>query len=351
MVAPSGTRDRRLFAARPFEANAPSGLHGVCRATAQERAPPDRDDGRPPEPVPTSRGSAWRRPACRADRAGTVHRGPPTAARAVPLPSAPSACPVISRGLPPDIPEDIAPRPPFAPMPPSGPRGARNVLILRRRGGTQKSMQPRSGGRPSALESVLRSELARRRIEARRAEQRVERELSRTVHDLKAPLSALKGYVDMMLRGIAGPMPPTANRYLTRIREVVDRERQLIDDRLRPRSHPAPPPMTDLARALAAAVDRSGPALRARRLQLSLELPPRGCPVPASQGLVDLLARRLGLPLPPGRPRPPVPRALSRGRFGDLRRRGPPDRPRRRGAPGRTPHLRPRPADRASARD
>ncbi|HYV44719.1 MAG TPA: histidine kinase dimerization/phospho-acceptor domain-containing protein [Myxococcaceae bacterium] len=154
-------------------------------------------------------------------------------------------------------------------------------------------MQPRSGGRPSALESVLRSELARRRIEARRAEQRVERELSRTVHDLKAPLSALKGYVDMMLRGIAGPMPPTANRYLTRIREVVDRERQLIDDRLRPRSHPAPPPMTDLARALAAAVDRSGPALRARRLQLSLELPPRGCPVPASQGLVDLLARRL----------------------------------------------------------
>lgn len=154
-------------------------------------------------------------------------------------------------------------------------------------------MQPRSGGRPSALESVLRSELARRRIEARRAEQRVEREMSRAVHDLKAPLSALKGYVDMMLRGIAGPMPPTANRYLARIREVVDRERQLIDDRLRPRPHPAAPPVADLSRALAAAVERSGPGLRARRLDLSLELPPRGCPLPASQSLVDLLARRL----------------------------------------------------------
>src|SRR5882672_3183908 len=141
-------------------------------------------------------------------------------------------------------------------------------------------MQPTHGGRPSALESVLRSELARRRIEARRTEQRVARDLSRAVHDLKAPLSALKGYVDMMLRGIAGPMPPTANRYLTRIREVVERERQLIDN-LRPRPHPAPPPLADLSRAFAAAVERSESGLRARRLQLSVELPPRGCPLAA----------------------------------------------------------------------
>jgi signal transduction histidine kinase len=140
---------------------------------------------------------------------------------------------------------------------------------------------------------VLRSELARRRIEARRAEQRVERDLSRAVHDLKAPLSALKGYVDMMLRGIAGPMPPTANRYLARIREVVDRERQLIDDRLRPRASPRAPPMADLSRAFVAAIERSESALRARRLRLSLELPPRGCPMVARQSLVDLLARRL----------------------------------------------------------
>lgn len=154
-------------------------------------------------------------------------------------------------------------------------------------------MQPRSGGRTSAAESVLRSELGRRRIEARRAEQRVERDLSRAVHDLKAPLSALKGYVDMMLRGIAGPMPPTANRYLARIREVVDRERQLIDDRLRPRHDPVGPPVADLARALAAAVERSAPALRYKDIHLSLELPARGCPIPARRSLVELLARRL----------------------------------------------------------
>src|SRR5262245_44046783 len=117
-------------------------------------------------------------------------------------------------------------------------------------------MQARQGHAP-ALESVLRSELARRRIEARRAEQQVERDLSRAMHDLKAPLSALKGYVDMMLRGIAGPMPPTANRYLTRIREVVDRERQLIEDRLRPRASSAAPPAADLSRAFVAAIERS----------------------------------------------------------------------------------------------
>lgn len=160
-------------------------------------------------------------------------------------------------------------------------------------GGTYRLMQPRQGGSPSALESVLRSELGRRRIEARRAEQRVERDLSRAVHDLKAPLSALKGYVDMMLRGIAGPMPPTANRYLARIREVVDRQRQLIDDRLRPGPYPTAPSMADLSRALYAAVERSERGLRARRLQLSLELPARPCTLAAPPSLLELLARRL----------------------------------------------------------
>jgi two-component system, OmpR family, sensor kinase len=121
----------------------------------------------------------------------------------------------------------------------------------------------------------------------------VERDLSRAVHDLKAPLSALKGYVDMMLRGIAGPMPPAASRYLTRIREVVDRQRQLIDERLRPRSHPTAPPLVDLSRALRAALERSEHGLRARRLQLYLELPGRPCPLAAQPGLVELLARRL----------------------------------------------------------
>lgn len=154
-------------------------------------------------------------------------------------------------------------------------------------------MRPRHVEGPVASEAVLRSELGRRRIEARRVERRVERDLSRAVHDLKAPLSALKGYVDMMLRGLAGPMPPTANRYLTRIREVVDRQRQLIEDRLRPRPSPGGPPLVDLSRALAAAVERSEPGLRARRLQLFLELPGRPCLLAAPPSLVELLARRL----------------------------------------------------------
>lgn len=154
-------------------------------------------------------------------------------------------------------------------------------------------MDGRRRGDPAAVASDLRSELGRRRSEARRAERRVERDLSRAVHDLKAPLSAVKGYVDMMLRGIAGPMPPTANRYLERIRDVVDRQRQIIDDRLRPRRDSGSPPLVDVARALAAAADRAGRGLRARRIQLALELPPRGCWVAARPSLVELMTRRL----------------------------------------------------------
>jgi hypothetical protein len=51
--------------------------------------------------------------------------------------------------------------------------------------------------------------------------------------------------------------------------------------------------MADLSRAFVAAIERSEPGLRARRLRLSLELSPRGCTLAARQSLVELLARRL----------------------------------------------------------
>src|SRR5687767_1905300 len=161
------------------------------------------------------------------------------------------------------------------------------------------------GGEPdSQLEVALRGELATARRSARWSQLRVERDLTRTVHDLKAPLAAVKGYVEMMLRGMAGPLPPGASRYLERIREVIDRERWLIEERLNPLRDPRPPvAVCDLGRALEAALARSQRAVQARRLGLEVELPTTPSPLLAQPSLLFLFARRLVADLPPAAPR------------------------------------------------
>jgi signal transduction histidine kinase len=57
-------------------------------------------------------------------------------------------------------------------------------------------------------------------------------------HELKNPLVAIKGYVDMMLRGMVGPFAEPARRYLRRIAVAVERQRAVIDDQLRAPERP-----------------------------------------------------------------------------------------------------------------
>lgn len=64
----------------------------------------------------------------------------------------------------------------------------------------------------------------------------LERLGSRASHDLKAPLVAIKGYVDMILRGFGGPIEPKATRYLEKVNGSVDRMKELIDSRVHPSS-------------------------------------------------------------------------------------------------------------------
>lgn len=56
--------------------------------------------------------------------------------------------------------------------------------------------------------------------------------LSQARHDLRTPLTALKGYADMINRGMAGPVTPTLQRYVDRIGKAVDRECELLNERL-----------------------------------------------------------------------------------------------------------------------
>ncbi|MGQ0505499.1 MAG: histidine kinase dimerization/phospho-acceptor domain-containing protein [Myxococcaceae bacterium] len=54
----------------------------------------------------------------------------------------------------------------------------------------------------------------------------------RLAHDLKTPLVALKGYVDMMKRGMGGPLTEAQRRYLARMDQAVARQCALIDEAL-----------------------------------------------------------------------------------------------------------------------
>ena len=64
--------------------------------------------------------------------------------------------------------------------------------------------------------------------EARTAAE-VRARLRRLNHDLKTPLVSMKGYVDMLMRGMAGPLTEPMRRYLSAIAQGVERQRNSID--------------------------------------------------------------------------------------------------------------------------
>lgn len=103
-----------------------------------------------------------------------------------------------------------------------------------------------------------------RQLEA--AEKHLIKRLALARHDLKAPLVPVKGYQDMMLRGMGGTLTPTQKRYVERSKEAVDRLRDLIDYRLR---NPAVP-VVDLAQQLTEA------AAHARR-PIEVSVPEEPC--------------------------------------------------------------------------
>jgi len=145
--------------------------------------------------------------------------------------------------------------------------------------------------RQQALDRTLRRRLHRAQRQLARQEERTERVLRRAAHDLKAPLSAMKGYVDMMLRGMAGPLTPTMQRYTERIRQAIERQRQLIDALLH-----APPSMEEppcLKQILLDALDRSREATDAKRIGLEIMAPAEMCRIRANPAHLELLCRKL----------------------------------------------------------
>lgn len=143
-----------------------------------------------------------------------------------------------------------------------------------------------------ARESSAQARHSRLLASQRALEQEVARwEVRRSLaaHDLRTPLMVVRGYLDMVLKGHAGPLGATMQRYLDRMARATQDQRAVIDQRL------SRCPTTDLGPLLHA---RLNPDARpAPRWEVTLALPDRPMLVRAESSLVeawlDALARAL----------------------------------------------------------
>jgi signal transduction histidine kinase len=142
----------------------------------------------------------------------------------------------------------------------------------------------REGERQRALRENLSAVQSLRRA----AEHRDAKSI-RVRHDLKAPLVSMRGYLDMLLRGMAGPLTGKAQQYLQRLRQSIEQLRALIDSQLDDGPEPLAP--VDVARLLRVCVARV--AQRAGTRGIALEGEPQHAPAWArgNEAQLELLLR------------------------------------------------------------
>lgn len=113
----------------------------------------------------------------------------------------------------------------------------------------------------------------------------LEKRRSRAAHDLRTPLMVIKGYVDMMLKGTAGPLNAQMQRYLERLAKSSTDQKELIDRRLSPLA----PGLDDLRPVLQSAF---APTPGRRQAAPTLTLPgERAVSVRGTRADWELLAR------------------------------------------------------------
>ena len=125
--------------------------------------------------------------------------------------------------------------------------------------------------------------LRQERLRARELRAHQERARSRAAHDLRTPLLVLQGYVDMMVKGMAGALTPSMQRYLER----MSRASGELHARLRQLLPVEDAPAEDLRPLLRATF---GPG---RRASATLELPEGPVRVRAPRPSLELLIRTL----------------------------------------------------------
>jgi two-component system, OmpR family, sensor kinase len=109
-----------------------------------------------------------------------------------------------------------------------------------------------------------------------------ERNRSRASHDLRTPLLVIRGYLDMMRKGMVGEMTPTLARYLERMLSATQDMNTLISQRLAPGHAPE-----DLRALLGAAFGQP------RKPALSLQCTAAAVPLKGAPASWALLMRTL----------------------------------------------------------
>jgi signal transduction histidine kinase len=106
-----------------------------------------------------------------------------------------------------------------------------NAHLYRRLQESATQLEAKVRERTAELEATYR-ELAASHARLRELDQLKSDFLGNVSHELRSPLAAIKGYVDNLLDGVAGPLADKPHHYLGRIRDNADRLGRMVSDLL-----------------------------------------------------------------------------------------------------------------------
>ena len=106
-----------------------------------------------------------------------------------------------------------------------------NAHLYRRLRESAAQLEAKVHARTAELEATYR-ELERSHARLREIDQLKSDFLGNVSHELRTPLAAVKGYVDNLLDGVAGPVTGRPRHYLGRVRDNIDRLSRMVSDLL-----------------------------------------------------------------------------------------------------------------------
>lgn len=125
----------------------------------------------------------------------------------------------------------------------------------------------------------LEAKVRERTAELEQADRIRSRFLSHVSHELKTPLTSIKGFLQNLLDGLTGPVNDKQQRYLSRMLDNSDRLIRMIDDlldqtRIQTGRLDLVPAEVDLGQCVADAIEQLRPLAQAKRHRLEVSYPP-----------------------------------------------------------------------------